>query len=166
MLLLMLINILPIVGLWAALRERNRSAALLSLVIGLMGIVTVIPSRPLVELCLVSDAFAVATSETERQGLLAIAQTYLNSFSGTAWCIQTALFGLWGIITGFIMRRHPAFGPRLGWMGVIISSLALGFWIPTVGLLLLFANTIGAIIWMPLLARRLLRLGKAVHSGD
>jgi hypothetical protein len=161
MLLIMMLNIIPIIATYHALRIVHGPAALTSLLLGLIAIVLVIPTRPLVELVNLSEMFVRASSDSEREVYLAATQTYLGLFSGTAWCVQTVLFALWGVINGTLMLKSQVFGRLKGWIGIILSLFALPFWVPGVGVIFLFVNTIGTIVWYPMVAISFLRLSRS-----
>jgi hypothetical protein len=65
------------------------------------------------------------------------------------------------MIFAILMRRSPAFSRADSTVGIIVSALAFGFFIPKIGILLLFANTIGTLPWYLMVARRLAILSKA-----
>lgn len=160
MLLTMLVNILPLLALYASLKQVNPSYALIALAIGLIAIVLVIQSRPLVELVSLSDQYAAATTDAARIRYLAAGDMLLSYFSGTAWMIQTTLLALSGLISSALMLRSPVFGKKTAYIGLINSALGLGFFIPVIGIILLFLNTIGSVLWYILVARRLLHIGR------
>jgi hypothetical protein len=144
MLLISLINVLPLLALYAILKPVNKSYAFIALALGVIAIALVVQSRPLVELVSLSDQYAAATTDDARIRYLAAGDVLLTYFSGTAWMIQTALLALSGVINAALMTKSPLFNKTIAYTGIIISALALGFFIPVIGVPLLFLNSSAA----------------------
>lgn len=159
MLVIAPMNIFMFLALYGALKKVNESYALIALVLALMAVVLVIFCRPIVELAWLSDKYAAASTMEEKQTILAAGETLHTFFNGTAWLIQTFLFLFAGIINNCLMLRTPFFSHRNAWFGLIISLIGLLFFIPTIGLVFLFANTIGTVIWCLILARDFYHMG-------
>jgi hypothetical protein len=77
----------------------------------------------------------------------------------SAWR-RTALLTFAGIINGVLMLAHGRFGKARGVAGIIVSSFALPSWIPGIGVLFLFLNTIGMMAWYSMLSVSLARLAR------
>jgi hypothetical protein len=158
MLLIVPINILPFLAMYAALKRVNESYTLIALVLALTAVVVLIPARPLVELTLLSDKYAAATTAAEKSQYLAAGESLHALFNGTAWVVQTAFFILAGLINCVIMLRTRFFSKATAWVGIVISVIGSGFFIPVIGIGLLFVNTIGSVFWLILLSRDFFRL--------
>ncbi len=159
MLLIAPMNIFMFLAIYGALKKVNESYALIALVLALLAVVLVVFSRPLVELVSLSEKYAIATTDAERQQYLAAGEALHAFFNGTAWAAQTVLFMLAGLLNCWLMLRTRFFSRATAWVGIAISIIGLGFFLPVVGIVLLFINTIGSIIWCILLARDLIPLG-------
>lgn len=159
MLLIAPMNILMFLAIYGGLKRVDESYALIALVLGLLAVALLILSRPLVELVSLSEKYAIATTDAERQQYLAAGEALHAFFNGTAWATQTVLFMLAGLLDCWLMLRTRFFSRATARVGIVISIVGLGFFIPTIGLVLLFLNTIGSVIWCMLLARDLFRLG-------
>ena len=162
MLLIAPLNILMFLAIYAALRQVDESIALIAVVLALTAVVLVIVCRPLIELTVLSDHYAAATDPTEKLRYLAAGEVLRSSLDGTAWMMQTVFFMLAGLINCLLMLRATFFSKATAWLGIVNSVIGLGFFLPGVGLLLLFVNTIGSVPWCLLLARDLFRLGKSL----
>ena len=160
MLLIAPLNILMFLAIYATLKRENESWALIALVAALIAVVLVIVCRPLVELTVLSDHYAAATDPTEKLRYLAAGEVLRSSLDGTAWMMQTVFFMVAGLINCLLMLRTSFFSKATAWLGIINSVIGLGFFLPGVGLLFLFLNTIGSVPWCFLLARDLFRLEK------
>ena len=160
MLLIAPLNILMFLAIYAALKNVNEPVALIALVVALIAVVLVIMCRPLVELMVLSDHYAAATDPTEKLRYLAAGEVLRSSLDGTAWMMQTVFFMVAGLINCLLMLRTNFFSKSTAWLGIINSVIGMGFFLPGVGLLFLFINTIGSVPWCFLLARDLFRLAK------
>jgi hypothetical protein len=158
MLLIAPINILMFLAIYAVLKQVNESWALIALVMALMAVVLVIQCRPLVELTVLSDKYAAATDAAEKTRYLATGETLRSSLDGTAWMMQTIFFLVSGLVNGLVMLRTPFFSKATAWTGIVVSAIGLFFFLPGIGLLFLFINTIGSVPWCILLARDFFRL--------
>jgi len=72
----------------------NPSYALVALVVGLIGLVLLIPARPIVELFALSRQYAAATTDAARSQVLAASDALLALFGGTNWFMNTLLGAL------------------------------------------------------------------------
>jgi hypothetical protein len=160
MLLIAPINILMFLTIYTALRQVDEPIALIALVLALTAVGLVIACRPLIELSILSDHYAAATDPAEKLRYLAAGEVLLSSLDGTAWMMQTVFFMLAGLVNCLLMLRTTFFSKSTAWLGIVISAIGLGFFLPTVGLLFLFLNTFGSVPWCFLLARDLFRLTK------
>jgi len=160
MLLIAPLNILMFLTIYAALKRENELAALSALIVALIAVTLVIVCRPLIELTVLSDHYAAATDPTEKLRYLAAGEVLRSSLDGTAWMMQTVFFMVAGLINCLLMLRTSSFSKATAWLGIINSLIGLGFFLPRVGLLFLFINTIGSVPWCFLLARDLFRLAK------
>jgi hypothetical protein len=158
MLITIVIYTFPILALYASLKTINESYALIAMVLGLMAVATVITSRPLVEMSLLSDKYENAT-EFEKHTYLNAAESFRMLFDGTAWVFQTVFLLLSGLISSVLMLKSKVFSNKIAWLGIISSSIGLCFWIHQIGIGLLFLNTILTIIWCPLVARVFIKYG-------
>lgn len=164
MLLIAPINILMFLAIYVAIRRADEPIALIALVLALIAVALVIVCRPLVELTFLSDQYAVATDPAEKLRYLAAGEVLRSSLDGTAWMMQTVFFMLAGLINCLLMLRTPFFGKATAWLGIVISAIGLGFFLPTIGLLFLFLNTIGSVPWCFLLARDLFKMAPALSK--
>lgn len=159
MLIALMVYILPILALYVSLKSVNESYALIALVFGLIAVATVITSRPLVEIVLLSKKYGNASTEIEKNIYLNAAESLRMLFDGTAWLLQTFFLLLSGLISSLLMLKSQMFSNKIAWIGIISSSVGLFFWIPKIGIGLLFLNTILTIIWCPLVARVFIKHG-------
>lgn len=151
-------------ALWVALRSTHPSGATLAALSGGVGVIAMLPTRPLVEVYALAARFAEASGEAERTALLATAELLLAQFHGTSWAIGIVLGGLAGVGFGAVMRISPRFGSVTAWTGILAGAGSLAFLLPVVGVLLLFVlGTVGSVVWLVLVARDLRRVRATLH---
>ncbi|MBN2004170.1 MAG: hypothetical protein JXA21_12510 [Anaerolineae bacterium] len=160
------ITILMFVALYIALWKIDEALALIALILTLLAIGLVIVCRPLVELVMLSDQYAAATDAAEKVRFLAAGEVLRTQLDGTAWTMQTAFFMIAGLVNSTLMLRARFFSKATAWLGIVISAAGLGFFLPGIGLLLLFFNTIGSVPWCLLVARDLLRMAGKCQTAN
>jgi len=159
------ITILLYAALYTALRQVDEAMALIALILTLLAIGLVIVCRPLVELVILSSQFAASTDAAEKMRLLAAGEVLRTQLDGTAWTMQTAFFMIAGLVNSSLMLRSRYFGKSTAWTGIVISAAGLGFFLPGIGLLLLFFNTIGSVPWCLLVARDLNKIARSAPKS-
>ena len=159
------ITILMFVALFIALRQVDEALALIALILTLLAIGLVIVCRPLAELVILSDQYAAATDVDEKMRLLAAGEVLRAQLDGTAWIMQTAFFMIAGLVNSSLMLRARFFGKATAWIGIVISAAGLGFFLPGIGLLFLFFNTIGSVPWCLFVARDLFKIARAAPNS-
>lgn len=135
------------IALWAALFKTDFAQSTLGLVIGLISTVAILPTRPIIELFLLSSQYESITDLEQRQGIVTSAETLLALFHGTSWAISVILGGIAAILFFLAMRKSLIFR-KLTAMLFLLSGLgALFVLIPVIGIILLFfLATIGGIL--------------------
>jgi hypothetical protein len=154
------VSLLLYLALYAALRKVDKSLALIALALNLLGVGLIIVCRPLVELVMLSNQYAIATDAAEKMRLLAAGEVLRVQLDGSAWAMQTAFLMLAGLLNSLLMLRSRFFSKATAWLGIVISAAGLGFFLPAIGLLFLFFNTIGTIPWCLLMARYLFKIAQ------
>jgi hypothetical protein len=156
------ITIVMFLAIFSVVRRVDEPIALLALILNLMAIALVIVCRPLVELVMLSDQFALATDANEKSRILAAGEVLRTQLDGTAWAVQTAFLMIAGLINNTLMLRTVYFKKRTAWTGIVISAIGLPFFLPEIGLVFLFLNTIGSIPWCIFVASDLFKISRAV----
>ncbi len=166
MLVIVLLNLLPLLALYVALRRVNESYALIALALGLIAVAALIEARPVAEMVSLSEKYAMATTAAARSQYLAAGDALLELFTGTAWMIETFCLVLSGLISSLLMLRSPIFGKTTAYVGIVTSLFGFGFVIPVIGIPLLFVNTMLSVIWNILVARGFFRLRRQMQAPE
>jgi hypothetical protein len=159
---IILLNMLPLLALYAALRRINESYAFIALVFGVIAVPMLLTARPITEMVMLGDKFATATTEALRSQYLAAGEALLEHFSGTAWMVESFCLILSGLISALLMLRSPDFGKATACVGIATSLFGFGFILPVIGPLLFLVNTVLSIVFSILVARGLFRLGRQI----
>lgn len=149
------INILPLLALYVSLKRVNQSYALIALVFGLMGTVLIFVARPLTDLIYLSNQYTLATTAGEKAHYLAAGEALLVTFDGNAWALFTIFLAVSGLISSMLMLKSEIFKRSTAIIGIIATVPGLFFYIPVIGVLLLFVGTFGGIVWYVMVARDL-----------
>lgn len=155
-----LFSIALFLALYVSLKQVNESYALIALAIGLIGVVLLIPAQPLSELYSLSGLYASATTAAAKSQYLASGDTLLALFSGTSWFMNTLLGTLSLLISSLLMLRSKLFSQATAYVGIVTSAVTCGFFIPGIGIFLLFLSLPGMMIWYFMLARRFFQMAR------
>jgi len=114
-----------------------------------------------------SDKFAAATTEAQRQQLLAAGEAILASdmWHGSGAMMGGILLQTGTLLLSVVMLRSPAFGKLLAYLGIVTHGLDLahlltGLVFPPGGVILMAIAGPLYLVWFPLLARDFFRLGE------
>ena len=146
-------------ALYVALKQVNKSYALIALVLVLFSIALCFQSRPIAEVVYISDQYTAATTDLARSQYLSAGEALLAHFNGTAWILYTILGGISGLIFSLLMFRSRIFGKLTAYTGIVLSVAGLGVFIPVIGIPLSLLATIGGVLWFIMIGRGLLRAG-------
>ena len=157
-----LFSIALFLALYVSLKQVNESYALIALALGLIGLVLLIPSRPISELFTLSRLYSNAANEASKNQYLAAGEALLALFNGTSWFMNTLLGGISLLISSLLMLRSNLYSRAIAYVGIFTNAVVCGFFIPVVGTMLLFLSLPGYIIWYFLLARRFFQMARGV----
>ena len=155
-----LVAIFIYLALYVALRRVDETFALIALVLGLVAIAALIAARPLFEIFTLSNLYMAASTETTKALYLAAGETLLVQFHGAAWYTYMFLGTVASLIYAVLMLRSQSFSRVLAYVGIVTFTINAFFWVPVVGLMLLFVAMFSSVLWYILLARDLFRLAK------
>lgn len=145
--------------LYVTLKEVNESWALIALTLGLLGLVCLVPARPIPEMFVLSDQYAAAATEAERATYLVAGESMLTHFHGMAYHVHYILGSASLLISSFLMLRSDTFSKATAYVGVVTNVVVFGLYVPQIGVYLSLLSVVGYLIWYILIARRLFQLG-------
>lgn len=167
-----------LLGLYAALRGMNRTAAGLALAGGWLGVAVAFASNRSLAMLRLSRHYAAAVGTVERDALLATGEALLavdNPATVQAGSGETAallLITLSAIMMAVLMRHHPAFGRRTAWLGIAAEGIQMGTFAaltlaPSPALLALPPSLAAPLrlVWYLLVGRRLIQLARGPGAG-
>lgn len=173
---------LMFLALYVVLKRINRSLMAIAASLGLMGITVFFASNTAFSLVSLSEQYAAATSEAQRNLLLAAGQSMLavNRFTnpggqpGAGGYISLLLIAVAGLIISVVMTRSREFKRVTAYIGILATSLDLAYclaytfvpgvdtkllalcFIPAAGLLLM--------VWHIMVGWRLWKLGRTSYK--
>ena len=150
--------------LYVTLKEVNESWALIALAIGLVGLICLVPARPIPEMFVLSDQYAAAATEAERATYLVAGESMLTHFHGMAYHVHYILGSASLLISSFLMLRSDTFSKATAYVGVVTNVVVFGLYVPEVGVYISLLSVVGYLIWYILIARRLFQLGWGVSQ--
>lgn len=161
--LLSTIALLPVyLALYAALRRVSPSFMMVALVLGLVSLTTYLTTNPAFGLLTLSEPYATATTDAQRQVVLGAGQAIYAISVGTAFDVSYVLAGVAALVIGTVMLRRGSaiFGRATAYAGLTMGAFGL---VPatagTVGLVCAFVSLLPTVAWLALVARDLWRLG-------
>ncbi|MDR3562819.1 MAG: DUF4386 family protein [Negativicutes bacterium] len=161
-LLLIVDNLLSIslyLALYIALRRKNEPWTLIATTLGILSIILYLVSREATfSMLTLSNQYAVATTEVQRQILQAAGQVLLISYNGTVFNISYILGAAALIIISVIMLQNDLFSKATAYLGLAANIIAFGLYVPSIGVYISIFSVLFLWIWDLLVALRLLRL--------
>jgi hypothetical protein len=145
--------------LYVTLREADEGWGLIALALGLLGLVCLVPARPIPEMFALSDQYAAATTDAERAIYQAAGEAMLTHFDGMAYHAHYILGSASLLISSFLMLRSDTFSKATAYVGIVTNIVVFGFYVPQVGVYISLLSVMGYLIWYILITRRLFRLG-------
>ncbi len=155
--------ILIYLAIYAALKPAHPTAALIGLVLGLVGICAYYASNTAFEMLSISNQYAAAGSEAQKTALLGAGSALLAIYKGTAFNTYYVLNGICLLIFAIAILKSNIFSRSIGFWG-LASGILMS--IPsTAGMLGLVFSLLSLIPWAVfaiLVARRMLKMA---HAG-
>jgi hypothetical protein len=161
-----LVLIPVLLALYVSLRRFGEAVMALSTVAGLLSIGVYFASNTSIQMLLLRDGYAAAATDADRSTYLAAGQAMLATYGGTAYHVSLILGSVGLILISAVMLRSRMYGTVAPWAGILGNGLALGFYLPVVGLWLLVASVLPLLVWQLLVGRRLLQLGRRASIGE
>ncbi len=158
-------------AVYAALRQANRSAMVLAIISGLMGIAVYFASNQAFNMLHLSEQYAAAASEAQRSIYIAAGEAILAAhnpgaiYQGTGNYLSLFLVLLAGLIISLVMLQSEVFGRVTAVTGILANGLGLAYY-PALAFtpaIIWLPPTLSApfrLIWYVLIAGKLFQLSK------
>jgi hypothetical protein len=163
-LLYLLCNVLLLpawLGLYVTLRKVDEGITAVALALGLIAIVALIAGRPMLEMQYLSQQYAAATTEAQQTIYLAAGEAMLAIYNGTAFKAHYLLGTIALLIFSFVMLKSDVFSKKTAYVGIAANGIALGYFIPGVGIYISIFSVLFYWIWYFQITRRFFQLGRA-----
>jgi hypothetical protein len=156
-------------GLYAALRRINRGAMTLAMLLTAIGVAVYFASNQAFAMLSLSDQYAGAASQAQRDLFLAAGQALLaiqgsGATYGNGIYISYLLVTLGGLISATVMLRSRVFGKFTAWCGILANVFGLGYYLTfnfslTLSAIPISIAAVFLLVWYILTGIKLLRLG-------
>jgi hypothetical protein len=164
-------------ALYGALKGVNKSAMVVALSAGLVGIAVYFASNQAFSMLTLSNRYAAAAGEVERAMFLAAGESLLAIHNpgtisqGTGIHLGLLLVVLAGLIISIVMLRSPVFNKATPWMGIVANSFIMANFLvlvigPAIAWLLPATSALFRMAWYILIATGLFRQASPVQLGD
>lgn len=158
--------ILIFLALYEALRRDNESLMAIGLALGLVAAVLFIASNPAFAMLSLSDQYAAAVTDVQRAIFLAAGQAMLVTWQGSAFQVSYILGSVASIIVSVVMLRSKLFSKATAYLGILANAIALGLYVPMVGVYISVFSVVFLWVWYILIARGLFYLGQVAQASS
>lgn len=147
-------------ALYIALRRANQAFMLIATALGLVGSAAYLASNTAFAMHSLSAQYAAAATDAQRALLVAAGQAVLANYTGTSFQANYVLGSAALIITSAVILKSNIFSKLTGYVGILASLIALGLYVPKIGLALSILSVPLFAIWNTLIARRFFHLSR------
>lgn len=152
-------------SLYIALKDSDQSVSAISMILAFTGVTLFLATPSVFSYLHLSDRFAHATSDDQRNQLLAAGESILASdmWHGTGAKIGGLLLQSGALLISILMLRTNIFNRATAIIGIATHGLdlihiILGFFLPAIGNLIMFIAGPLYLIWFPMVGLRLYNL--------
>jgi len=143
---------------YVTLKQTSESFSLLAVVLGFIGLVALFSARPIVEMVVLSDKYAAATTEIQRAELQSAGTAMMAHFRGTTFNIHYVLGTTSLLISSLIMMRSKFYSKATAYIGIVTNVLVFTYYVPTIGVYLSVISVIGYLVWWLMLGKQWLKV--------
>lgn len=154
------LTILVYLALYFALKRLAPSFMLAGLTFGLVSAMLFIASNPAFSMLSLSVKYAAAATTAEKDVLLAAGAAAMAAWQGSAFHASYILGSLVPVLISVIMLRSSQFNRWTAYLGILSNVLALGLYVPGIGVFISVFSVLFLWVWYVLMARDLFRLGQ------
>lgn len=157
-------------SIYLALKDANKEILSISTILVFAGLTLFLATPSVFSYLYLSDEYAKATIETEKNQLIAAGQAMLASdmWHGTGAKIGGILMQLGALIISMLMLKSKVFNKLTAITGIVthgldLAHIIIGFFLPTVGIILMTIAGPLYLLWFPLIGIRLFRLKNKIE---
>jgi len=154
------LGLLVFLALYVALRRFNESAMLVGLTLGLFSMVLFIASNPAFGMLTLSTQYAAAGTEAEKASLLSAGQALMLAWQGSAFQVSYLVGAISVIIISVVMLHSKLFSKVCAYLGILANIIALGLYVPRIGIYISVFSVVFLWVWYILIAKRLFQMGR------
>jgi hypothetical protein len=132
---------------------------------GLVGIAAYYASNTSFNMLALSQQYAAATSEAQKASLQAAGQAMLAIYTGTAFQVNYILGAVAFIIISAVMLRGGIFSRATAYLGILANALALGLYLPVIGIYVSIFSVLFLAAWEILIGLRFFQLAKRARQA-
>ena len=159
-------------GFFAALKDTDCNQAAIATALVFLGVTLVLAMPTVLPLMALSDKYAAATNEAAKAHFLAAGEAVLATdiWHGTGAFIGGIFVQTGAVWISVVMLNGGAFSKPTAYVGILTHGLDLAHivfvpFLPQVAAIFMIMAGLGYPVWLFLVGRRLLQLGKATPSG-
>ncbi len=159
-------------GLFAVLKDTERTHAAIGTALVFLGVTLVLAMPTALPLMALSDKYAAATSDAMKSPFLAAGEAVLATdiWHGTGAYMGGILVQTGAVWISVVMLRGGVFSRVTAYVGILTHGLDLVHivfvpFLPKMATVLMIIAGLGYPVWLWLVGRRLLQVGKTEHSG-
>ena len=152
-------------SLYIALKDSDHSISTISMILAFAGVTLFLATPSVFSYLHLSDRFSAATSDDQRNQLLAAGESILASdmWHGTGAKIGGLLLQSGALLISFLMLRTNVFNRATAITGIAthgldLTHIILGFFSPATGNIIMFIAGPLYLIWFPMVGLRLYKL--------
>jgi hypothetical protein len=152
-------------SIYLALKRANHELVAISTILVFAGLTLFLSTSSVFSYLNLSDKYALATTDIQKNQLLAAGEAILASdmWHGTSALIGGLLLQTGGLIISFVMLKSDVFNKITAYTGIFIFGLDLahiviGLFLPTIGTIIMVVAGTFYLLWFPLIGFRLFKL--------
>ena len=152
-------------SIYLALKDTNKELLSISTILVFAGLTLFLATPSVFSYLYLSDEYAKATIESDKNQLIAAGEAILASdmWHGTGAKIGGILMQLGALIISMIMLKSNVFNKLTAYTGIVthgldLAHIVIGFFLPTVGIIIMAIAGPLYLLWFPLIGIRLFKL--------
>ena len=149
------------IALYMVLRRTDERYMSIALQVGLASSIIYFASNTMLKVLSLNNQFAMAMTDFDKAMTLSIGASMMTMHNGVASHISLILTSFAGMIMAIVMLRSHVFGPVAAYIGFASNLLALGLFVPVIGVWLSVMSSVGMGVWYLLIGFQLLLLSSA-----